>query len=62
MESENLGVWNTVFAEAFRESGCPAEGSEKDLCWIDTRHTFGVNGYISSTSFTLGDWAFSWLI
>lgn len=51
-----------MFAEAFRDSGCPAEASEKDVCRSDTKLTFDLNRYISSTSFTVGDWAFFWLI
>lgn len=51
-----------MFAEAFRDSGCPAEGSEKDHCRSEKKPTFDVNGHIGSTSFALRNWAFSWLI
>lgn len=37
-----------MFAEAFRDSGCPAKKSKKDLCWSDMRPTFDESGYISS--------------
>lgn len=62
IEGETLGIWNTVFAEAFRDNGCPAYWSEKYLCRSETKPAFDVTGYIGSTSFTLRNWAFSWLI